>query len=142
MRPDKDNDSLFEEAKLDAIGVEAELRDAEGGGLTSEEFAAKLGLKSAETVRKYRFAGEIFTWEEDQRALRHPAWQIHRGKLLPGLKDVLAVFREKNLPPLSIISFFVYRSKELGDKSPLELLRKKQVQEVLEFAKQYGDIGA
>src|SRR5690606_3704397 len=65
--------ATFEEAKLDAIGVEAELRDAEGGGLTSEEFAAKLGPKSAETVRKYRLSGEIFAWEKDQRTLRYPA---------------------------------------------------------------------
>ena len=41
-----------------------------------------------------------------------------------------------------MISFFVYPSEELGDKSPLELLRGNSVEEVLEFAKRYGDIGA
>jgi len=137
-----DPDALFEEAKLDSLGAESELRDAQGGGLPSEEFASRLGLKSAETVRKYRLNGDVFAWEKDQRNLRYPAWQVHRGRLLPGLKEVLAVLRGKDFPPLSVISFFVYPSEELGNTSPLELLRGNSVEEVVEFAKRYGDIGA
>lgn len=137
-----DPDAFIEEAKADSLGAESELRDAEGGGLSSVELATRLGLKSLETVRKYRLNGDVFAWEKGQRSLRYPAWQTYRRRLLPGLKEVLAVLRDKGLPPYSVISFFVYPSVELGDKSPLELLRSNGVDEVLEFAKRYGDIGA
>jgi len=139
---DHDLDTEFEAARLDAVGVEEELRNAEGGGLTNAVFAAKLGLKSAETIRTYRLAKQVFAWEKDQRNLRYPAWQIHRGKLLPGLHEVLAVLGDKNLPDLSIISFFLYPSDDLDGKSPLELLRAKNVDEVVAHAKRYGDIGS
>jgi len=139
---DHDLDAEFEAARLDSVGVEEELLKAEGGGLTNIAFAKKLGLKSAETVRTYRIAKQVFAWEKDQRNLRYPAWQIYRGKLLPGLREVLAVLGDKNLPVLSIISFFLYPSEDLDGKSPLECLRANNVDGVIEHAKRYGDIGS
>lgn len=132
----------FEAARLDALGTEEELRKLEGGGLSLSEFAKRLGVGSPETIRTYRNEGRIFAWEKDQRNFRYPAWQIHRGSLLPGLPETLAVLREKELSPYAIISFFVYPSDDLGGKSPLQLLRAKKVEEVLEHAKRHGDIGS
>jgi hypothetical protein len=139
--PVDDLDAHFEAARMESVGVEDELRNAEGGGLSAAEFAQKLGVCSAETIRTYRLAGKIFAWEKDERNFRYPAWQIYRGKILPGLSEVLAILNSKELPTLSIISFFIYPSDDLDGKSPLELLRQRQNDEVLDFAKRYGDIG-
>ena len=135
-------DAEFEAAKLDAIGVEVELRNAEGGGLTSAQIARQLGLKSSSAIRSYRIRGQLFAWEKSHRDLRYPAWQIYRGKPLPGLADVLQIFEEKGLPPLSIISFFVCPSEDLNGKTPLKLLRAHRVAEVVEHARRLGDIGS
>jgi hypothetical protein len=134
-------DSAFERVRLRSLGADDELRDAEGGGLSDAEFAARLGLSSRETVRQYRQKGRIFAWLRDARSYRYPAWQIHRKELLPGLAEVLAVLRDKNLHPLSIISYFITPSDNLEDARPLDLLREGMVAEVLTDAKRYGEIG-
>ena len=140
--PADDLDAHFEAARLESIGVEEEMRNAEGGGLSAAEFAQKLGVGSAETIRSYRLAGKIFAWEKDERNFRYPAWQIYRGQILPGLSDILAILNAKGLPSLSVISFFIYPSDDLDGKNPLELLRQRKTDEVLDHAKRYGDIGA
>lgn len=141
-RGDAELNAQFEAARIDALGADAELRKAQGGGLTGAQFARKLGLGSPETVRSYRLSGKIFAWEKDARNYRYPAWQIHRGQLLHGLTEVLAILREKNLPALSLISFFLHPSEELEGKSPLELMRARQLSTVIDYAKRHGDIGS
>ena len=135
-------DSEFEAAKRAAIGVEEEIRSAEGGSLTEARFGTLLGIGSIKTIRKYRAAGRILAWKSGRSRWLYPAWQIHRGKLLPGLSEVLAVLnREKGLTPFSIAVLFIYPSDDLGEKSPLQLLRANRVADVVAFARRYGDIG-
>jgi hypothetical protein len=135
-------DAAFERVLLRSLGADSELRAAEGGGLSDAEFAERLGLGSRETIRQYRGKGRIFGWRKDSRSYRYPAWQIHRQELLPGLAEVLAVFKEKELHPLSIIGYVLTPSDGLDDARPLDLLREGKVDEVVADAKRYGDIGA
>jgi nucleoid DNA-binding protein len=135
-------DEAFERVQLRSLGADAELREAEGGGLSDSDFAARLGLNSRETIRQYREKGRLFAWPKDTRSFRYPAWQIHRGQLLPGLSEVLAVLKEKQLEPLSIIGYFLTPSDDLEDTRPLDLLRTGSVAEVVADAKRYGDIGS
>jgi hypothetical protein len=133
-------DQAFERVRLRAVGANEELRDAEGGGLSDAQFAARMGLGSRETIRQYRQKGRIFAWLRDARSYRYPAWQIHRKQLLPGLGEVLAVLKmEKELQPLSIMGYFLTPSDGLDDARPLELLREGKVKEVVADAKRYGD---
>jgi hypothetical protein len=140
--PKVTTDEALERVRLRSLGADDELRDAEGGGLSDAEFAARMGLGSRETIRQYREKGRIFGWLRDARSYRYPAWQIHRKQLLPGLAAVLAVLKEKEMPSLSIISYFLTPSDGLEDGRPLELLRDGKVDEVVADAKRYGDIGA
>jgi hypothetical protein len=134
-------DAAFERVRLRSLGAEDELRDAEGGGLSDAQFAAALGLASRETIRQYREKGRIFAWLKDSRSYRYPAWQIYRKELLPGLAQTLSILKRKELPPLSIISYFLTPSDDLGEARPLDLLRKRKIEEVLADAERYGDIG-
>lgn len=134
-------DASFERVRLRSIGVDDELRQAEGGGLSDAQFAAALGLASRETVRQYREKGKVFGWLRDTRSYRYPAWQIHRKALLPRLPEVLAVLKEKQLQPLGIMGYFLTPSDGLDDLRPLDGLRDGKVDEVLADAKRYGDIG-
>jgi hypothetical protein len=134
-------DAAFERVLLRSLGADAELRDAEGGGLSDAEFAERMGLGSRETIRQYRQKGRIFGWLKGSRSYRYPAWQIHRKELLPGLAEVLAVLREKGLHSLSIIGYFLTPSDGLDDVRPLDLLREGKIDQVVADAQRYGDIG-
>jgi nucleoid DNA-binding protein len=140
--PSDAEEEAFERVRLRSLGADAEMQDAEGGGLSDIEFATGLGLSARETVRQYREKGRIFAWRKDLRSYRYPAWQIHRTQLLPGLSEVLAVLKEKDLEPLSIIGYFLTPSDALDDARPLDLLREGKVAEVVADAKRYGDIGS
>lgn len=134
-------DASFERVRLRSLGADDELRDAEGGGLSDAEFAARLKIKSRETIRQYREKHRIFGWRKDLRSYRYPAWQIYHNQLLPGLERVIAVLTQKRLQPLSIISYFLTPSSDLGDARPLDLLRQGEVQEVVAHSDRYGEIG-
>jgi hypothetical protein len=139
--PPGNTDAAFERVRLRSVGVENELREAEGGGLSDAQFAHSLGIKSRETIRKYREGRRIFGFRKGVRAYRYPAWQIHEGQLLPGLGEVIAILASKKRQPFSIISYFLTPTTDLNETRPLDLLRKGQVEEVVADAKRYGDIG-
>jgi hypothetical protein len=134
-------DASFERVRLRSLGADDELRDAEGGGLSDAEFAARLKIKSRETIRQYREKHRIFGWRKDLRSYRYPAWQIHHNQLLPGLERVIVVLTQKGLQPLSIIGYFLTPSSDLDDVRPLDLLREGRVEEVVPDAERYGEIG-
>ena len=135
-----DQHAAFARVRLRSTGVEEEVRELEGGGLSDAEFAARLGVSARETVRNYREKSRIFAWEKDARNLRYPAWQIHEGRLLPGLSEVLAALKGRSA--FSLANFFLSESDELDGQRPLDLLRAGRVDEVKAHAERYGDIGA
>jgi hypothetical protein len=135
-------DAAFERVRLRSLGADDELLDAEGGGLSDTEFASRLRIRSRETIRQYREKQRIFGWRKDLRSYRYPAWMIYRNHLLPGLDKVIAVLTHKGLQPLSMVSYFLTPSNDLGDLRPLDLLRKGQIEEVVADAERYGDIGS
>ncbi|MBM3854588.1 MAG: hypothetical protein FJ399_15795 [Verrucomicrobia bacterium] len=134
--------AAFERVRIRSLGVEDELRNREGGGISDAEFARRLGLGSRETIRSYRGRGAIFAWEKGARNLRYPAWQIHRQALLPGLADVLAILRKMGTSPLGIIDYFLSASDELDGARPLDLLRRNRIEDVTAHARRHGAIGA
>ena len=136
-----DRDTAFERVRLRSIGVEEDLRQSEGGGLSDAEFAKRLGVKSRETVRNYREKGLIFAWEKDSRNWRYPAWQVHEGRLLPGLAEVLGILNRQKRSPFALANYFLSESEPLDDRRPLDLLRENRVEEVKAHAERYGDIG-
>ena len=121
--------------------MEEELRQLEGGGLSDAEFAKRLGVSSRETVRKYREKGLIFAWAKDSRNLRYPAWQVHEGRLLPGLAEVLVILTSRKRGAFSIANYFLSESEELGGRRPLDLLREGRLDDVKAHAER-NDVGA
>ena len=96
---------------------------------------------SRETVNQWRQHDRILGWKRGVRNYSYPAWQVHRGGLLPGLESVLRALGPKKLGPLEIADYLLSESDELGGR-PLDLLRKADVEPVVEHAKRYGGIGA
>jgi hypothetical protein len=59
--------------RLRSVGVDEELREAEGGGLSDAQFAHSLGIKSRETIRKYREGHRIFGFRNCELPEKIPA---------------------------------------------------------------------
>lgn len=131
----------FEMCGSESARAEAELFQAFGGCLSVHEFAARVS-RCAATVRRWRRTGAILGIRRSGRPLEYPAWQIFRGKLLPGLDRVLRVLREKHLSPLTIVSVMITPVLETDDLSPLVLLRRGRIEDAEGCAHRYGDIGA
>lgn len=64
---------------------------AEGGSLSADQAAVKLGLSKQAVVRPYHM-GQMVGWRKGKRkALRFPAWQFLGPKILAGLKETSQV---------------------------------------------------
>ena len=137
----RDNiEALKMRAALRGAGAVNELIEAEGGQISAEEFAHRVNV-SRETVNQWRQQDRVLGWKRGARNYSYPAWQIHQGGLLPGLESVLSALRPKKLGVLEIADYLLSVSDELGGR-PLDLLRKADVEPVIEHAKRYGCIGA
>jgi hypothetical protein len=133
--------SAFEQLRLRSVGAERDLLAEEGGAVADAKFAQLLGVKSRQTVQNYRDAGRILAVPRGARNFVYPVWQVKNRELLPGLEPVLRALRPRT-SPLGIVLFFLTPAEALEDKRPLDLLRKGKVDEVLEHAQRYGDIGS
>lgn len=119
----------------ESVGLDEEILSADGGLIGSQEFARRLGLKSEGTVRDYFRHGKVIALTEGKRRLWFSAWQIHEGKLLRGLAQVIEALREQDIAPLSMVIFFVYETDDLDGRRPLDLLREGRVDQVVQSAR-------
>jgi hypothetical protein len=133
--------AAFEQIRLRSLGAERDLLAEEGGTVSDADFAKLLGVKSRQTVHNYRDAGKIIAVARGSRNFQYPSWQVKSGELLPGLDQVLDILRP-NTSPIGLVIFFLTPAEALEGKRPLDLLRKSKVDEVLEHAKRYGDVGS
>lgn len=133
-------DVLKMKAALRGVTAANGLLEAEGGQLSAEELSRRVKV-SRETVNQWRQQGRILGWIRGVRNYSYPAWQVHQGGLLPGLESVLHTLRPKKLGMFEIADYLLSASDELGGR-PLDLLRKADVEPVIEHAQRYGGIGA
>jgi hypothetical protein len=96
---------------------------------------------SRETVNQWRQNGQIVGWKRGARNYSYPAWQIHKGALLPGLEAVREALGLKPTEALEITDYLLSESEELGER-PLDVLRRGEIAAVIEHAGRYGGIGA
>jgi hypothetical protein len=113
--------------------------EASGGALSAEQTAEILGL-SRQAVDKRRRQGRVIGLTQGRRGYAYPAWQFENGRTLPHLERVLDVLRGHD--PWMQMAFFLNGNDRLHGKSPLEALRKGQIDSVLRAASGFGEHGA
>jgi hypothetical protein len=126
-------------ARLRGIEARAKLVDLAGGLASSEEASAALGL-TRQAIEKRRRAGRLLALSLGKRGYRYPVFQFGEGRTLPGLERVLDAL--EGTDAWTALAFFVNRRAELGDRSPVELLRIGQVDAVIEAAGTIREQGA
>lgn len=121
------------------IGMRDFLRQ-EGGLLSAKTFAERLGITVAE-LEVLRTTGDVIGFSTSLNPeYRFPAWQIHQGKMLPGLKSVLTALTEAIGQPteksaLAQMQFFFTSMPHLGvDTIVLNALRAGNTKDPLEAA--------
>ncbi len=114
------------------------LLDENGGSLTAAEVAGLLGI-TRQAVDNRRKAGRLIGLTLGRRGFAYPAWQFDRGRVLPGLEEVLRELH--HLDPWMQTAFIVSGNRALDDQSPLTLLRRGKMAAVLAAARVYGEQG-
>ncbi len=125
-------------AKLRGIRVKENFLEAEGGCVSDKEAAQILGL-TRQSIAKARQKGQVFALPRGQIGYTYPVWQFKSGRLLTGIKEVLAALKEHDL--WMQVSFMLSANSRLNNKIPLAVLRKGQLDQVLEAATALGKHG-
>jgi biotin operon repressor len=126
-------------ARLRGLAVRQELLQREGGTLSAEQVAGHLGL-SRQAVDKRRRAGKLIGLNIGRRGYAYPAWQLGRQGTLPGLEAALSELTIRD--PWMQAAFFLSGDPRLDGATPLDELRRGNVDAVRRAAGGYGEHGA
>jgi len=129
----------FIAAKFRGLKRKQQMLETAGGALTSEQVAEILGI-SRQAVDKRRAATQLLALTQGRRGYSYPSFQFEDGRPITGLEEVLAELKE--LDPWMQMVFFTSPNERLGDKTPLERLKKGLVSEVKAAAVGFGEQGA
>src|SRR3954451_14685366 len=121
-----------EQAKRDSLATQGDL-------LTAAEVAGRLSLSLAD-VEQRRQDGLLLALPLDDGTLGFTAWQFTDDGLLPGLEAVLRVLPTHD--PWSRVLFFKNGDPYLEGQTPLELLRRGEIEPVRRLAAAYDELVA
>lgn len=113
------------------------LRDA-GGGWSSPRVAELLGI-TRQAVDKRRRAGKLLALQSGQGGYVYPVCQFADGEVLPGLDQFLAAFSAGG--PWVRLSVLLAPADEIGGISPLDALRRGDIQAAVLAASVHGEQG-
>lgn len=125
-------------AKARGIEKQRDLLAAEGGAVGVDELASALRI-SRQAVDKRRRAGKLLALPRGGHRWVFPAWQVARGRTVPGLEEVLSALGGRD--PWSQLIFFLTPDRPLGNRSPLQVLRAGDRAAVVRAAERYGEQG-
>jgi hypothetical protein len=124
-------------AMLRGVLARENLKNEEGGSISTEEARRFLGGISKSMVLERHKRGELLGWRETrQNAVRFPVWQFTAEGVLPGLQDVLAILRSSPaVDDWGAIVFFLNKRTSLNQERPLDVLRRGDVEAVKQAAR-------
>ena len=108
--------------------------------LNSNEVAARLGLKSRQSVHNWRRKGKILGWQHGKREYLFPARQFdERNQPIGGLSEIMALFEHA----YSSWLWLTTPRTSLDGEEPLNLLARGERERVTDAAKGHlqGDFG-
>jgi hypothetical protein len=119
-------------ARLRGLRAKKRLLESEGGAVSGRELAQALGI-TRQAVDKRRLAGKLIGIDLGKRGYAYPVWQIG----LNGMDAVLAELDE--VDPWTQALFMLSANNWLNGETPLAMLRRGEVEEVLNAARLYGE---
>ncbi len=125
--------------RLRGLEARRQLLQAEGGPLTVEQVARCLGI-TRQAVDKRRRTGRLIYLSTGRRGYAYPAWQLQAAGVLPGLESAISELSVRD--PWAQAAFFLSGDPRLDGETPLEALRRGNVEAVRHAARGYGEHGA
>jgi len=129
----------WHQARLRGIQASRELLASAGGGRTSAEVAAILGI-TRQAVDKRRQAGQLLALTLGRRGYAYPACQFTETGVLTGWPEVPAMLRDH--APWAQLIFLMSPNSYLGGEVPLHKLNAGDIAAVLKAASCYLEHGA
>jgi hypothetical protein len=126
-------------ARLRGIEMRQKLLEAEGGSISADEVAKLLSI-SRQAVDKRRRSGRLIGVTRGRHGYAYPIWQFDETGTISGLEDVLSKLHQHD--PWMQIIFMLSPNSRLRGRSPLAVLREKNIDAVLTAASAYGEHGA
>lgn len=122
------------EAGRQAVAV---MKEAEGGSWTGAELRVHFGLSSAALHKRRSNHGIVF-WKDATNQFHYPKWQFNQaGSILPGIRQVLKIFRSSD--EWRVMRYFLGSRSQLGDRTPLDLMRAGEKDKVIAHAKVHAE---
>ena len=119
-------------ARLRGLRAKKQLLEAEGGVVSGRELAQAIGI-TRQAVDKRRLAGKLIGIDLGKRGYAYPVWQIG----LDGMDAVLAELDEMDAWTQAL--FMLSANNWLNGETPLAMLRRGELDEVLNAARLYGE---
>ncbi len=133
-------DDPLAKARIRGLRARHELLNREGGILGAQEVAELLGI-SRQAVHKRHRAGRLLALDCGRHGYAYPAWQLVAGGVLPGLPETLRALADHD--PWMQLQFFLTENTALpAGTTPLDALRRGELEAVLRAARLYGEHGA
>jgi hypothetical protein len=124
-------------ARARGARMRTELLHVHGGTMSSEEVGQLLNL-TRQAVEARRRAGKLLAYPLEGPRYRYPRWQFSAdGQVLPGLERVLVAL--KSMSVWGKGSFMTSGDVRLGGDTPLDRLRRGDVENVVCAANAYGE---
>lgn len=132
--------ALSTEMKFDSyeagLALVRQMQKAQGGAWTGAELQARFNLNPA-TLHRRRTEHRIVFWRDAKENFHYPKWQFTpTGALLPGLQEVLQIFRSAD--EWRLMRYFLTSRQQLENLTPLTLLQKGEKDKVIAHARIHG----
>jgi hypothetical protein len=136
--PPHDERDPLAAARVRGLRRRQEILGAEGGLVTAQQVAERLGL-TRQAVDNRRKAGRLIALQIGRRGLGYPTWQFGERGVLEGLEETLAVLQV--VDPWQQAWFFLTPDVRLEGRRPLDALRAGERDHVRMAAEAYGEQG-
>lgn len=147
LEPDASDELVHALARSGALAIQRRLFYETTRHRSKERWAELIG-PFFDTERVCRLLGVsrqavnknkgILALKTGSGTLAYPTFQFRGRQALPGLKDVLAPLPESLVSRWSVASWLVTPDRELGDRSPVDLLEEGQVVLAVRSARQWA----
>jgi len=127
-------------ARLRWIVDRRRLVHAEGRPLPTREVEALLGI-SRQAVAKVRTEGRLVGLPSGGGQYAYPSWQFGESGVLAGLREVRRALSGED-DPWTFTAFIVSPNARLDGETPLAVLRRGELSDVMRAAEAYGEHGA
>lgn len=135
FEPTKQSDAMLRALERGRAMIEQDL-EAAGGTYSTRRVAAHLQI-TPQAVDKQRKAGKLLAVRDPEGHLRFPAFQFTRPAIRPHLARVLNRLRVDN--PFVKLHWLLTADSSLGNRKPVDLLDRGDVESVLKAAEAFGE---